>query len=290
MFHRDNERIWTISDDRPALKFDAVFSLLGCRTDFFGDWLCELIAKYVGVSERLPPVPILIDACMPRTHRQALELMLPVPAEIVEVPAFQTVEVARLWSASSFGYMPFHQKFTERFKWDYLMASPERFVPIGTEMCRRADLVLGPLRGSSRVFLARKEFRHRKLANHAAIEAVAKAHGFAIVYPEELDFVEQVRLVRDAGFIMAPEGSALFLCYFLREGAKLCILNHQNTAGLVGYNGGGDAEDGGVTIITGPQVGEESGSPQDVDYTIDVDVFRRFLDDWLPGPASPGEI
>jgi hypothetical protein len=41
-----------------------------------------------------------------------------------------------------------------------------------------------------------------------------------------------------------------------------------------------------LTIITGPQVGERRGSPQDVDYWIDPDVFRRFLAEWFPDLKS----
>ena len=288
VFHRSGDKIRTISQKRAELELDAAFSLLGCKTDFFGDWLCESVPKYVAatLSGRLPPVPVLIDASMPKTHRQALELMLPAGADIVEVPAFEPVRVKRLWSASSPGYMPFHQKFTERFKWDYLMSSPKRFIPIEQEMCRRVDLVVGPPRGPSRVFLARKPFRHRKLVNRAEIEALAEAHGFAIVYPEDFDFAEQARLVRGARFVVGPEGSAFFLCLFLNRGAKVCLLNHENTEGLVGYNGDGGNE---VTIITGPETGSRRGSPQDVDYAIDADVFRRFLGGWLSAAAPAGE-
>ncbi|MGA8535649.1 MAG: glycosyltransferase family 61 protein [Candidatus Tumulicola sp.] len=275
----------TISQKRAALKLETAFSLLGCRTDFFGDWLSESIPKYVAatLSRRLPPVPILIDAAMPKTHRQALELMLAAQVDIIEVPAFETVQVKRLWSASSIGYMPFHQKFTERFKWDYLVGSPELGRLVLDEMRRRADVALGSLQGPSRVFLARKAFRHRKLTNRAEIEAIAEAHGFAIAFPEELPFVEQVRLLRNARFVVAPEGSALFLCSFHGPGAKICILNHRNTEGLVLYNEG--TEDGELTIITGPPAEPQHGSPQDVDYTIESDVFRRFLEGWLPAPA-----
>jgi hypothetical protein len=156
-------------------------------------------------------------------------------------------------------------------------------------MRRRVDLVLGPAHGPSRVFLARKPFRHRKLVNRAEIEALAEARGFAIVYPEDLDFAEQARLLRNARFVAGPEGSAFFLCLFVNEEAKVCILNHENTEGLVGYNGGNDAGAEEVTIITGPESGPRRGSPQDVDYAIDADVFRRFLEGWLSGPAPPGE-
>ena len=212
VFHRNGDEVWTISQDRAEFKLDAAFSLVGCKTDYFGDWLCKSIIKYVAatVSGRLPQVPILIDASMPKTHRQALELVLPAGADIVEIPAFDTVRVKRLWSGSTVGHMPFHQKFTERFKWDYLMGAPERYIPIVEEMCRRADLVVGPPQGPSRIFLARKAFRHRKLVNHAEIEALAEAHGFAIVYPEDLDFVGQARLFRNARFVVGPRDRPFF--------------------------------------------------------------------------------
>ena len=75
VFHRDGDTIWLICDARPALKLDQAFSLLGPRTDFFGDWLGwgYDIQRYVAatMSGHLPRVPVLIDMRMPPTHRQA---------------------------------------------------------------------------------------------------------------------------------------------------------------------------------------------------------------------------
>jgi hypothetical protein len=85
---------------------------------------------------------------------------------------------------------------------------------------------------------------------------------------------------------MAPEGSALFLGYFLGRGAKVCILNHQETEGLVGYNGGAEERDVELTIITGPEAGERRGRSQDMNYVIDAQVLRHFLDGWF-GARAP---
>jgi hypothetical protein len=281
VFHRDGDQIWVIAEDRPARRMETAFSLMGQRTDFFGDWLGESISKYVAATLRgdLPPVPILIDACMPRTHRQALELMLPGDVEIIEIAAFETVQVDRLWSVSAVNYMAFHQKQNARFKWDYFLAAPETDIAINGEMIGRVDLLLGDRWSPERVFLARKAFRHRKLVNHLEIEAMAVEAGFAIVYPEDLDFIDQVRLFRTARFVIAPEGSALFLGVFLKRGARVCVLNHEETEGLVLYNSGCDLKDIDLTLITGPRVGSHQNS-QDVDYRIDADVFRRFLAEW----------
>jgi capsular polysaccharide biosynthesis protein len=165
------------------------------------------------------------------------------------------------------------------------MSSPERFLPVEDEMCRRADLVLGSEAGPTRVYLARRDFRHRSLVNRVEIEAIAKQRGFAIKYPEDLEFAEQARLLRNARFVVAPEGSAVFLSYFLSRGAKVCILNHPLTEAVVGYNGGCKEKGVELTVITGPEAGERRGRSQDMNYIIDADVFRGFLDAWLETSA-----
>ena len=288
VFHRAGDDVWLGCLDRPAFAFDTAFSLLGCRTDFFGDWLSDSLARYVAATlgGSLPPTPVLIDAHMPKAHRRSLEMMLAPSATIVEIPAFQPVLVHRLWWAPGMGYVPFHQVLNRRFTWAYVACSPSDTLRVETEMMRRANLLDPPIDGPTRVFLARKDFRHRKVANVAEIEAIAKSFGFAIVYTEDLDFPDQARLLRRARHVVAPEGSSLFLRVFMGRGTKLCILNHRETEGVVLYNGGAEEKGIELTIITGPEAGERRGRSQDMDYAIDAEVFRDFLGTWFD-PASP---
>jgi hypothetical protein len=287
VFHRDGDKIWSISDARPALKLDQAFSLLGARTDFFGDWFSDYIARYIAatMSGHVPRVPILIDMSMPPTHRQALEAMLIPGTEIVEVPAFWGVEVKQLWQAPSIGYMPFHRQFNEKFIWDDLACSPERSLLVEDEMVRRLNLVRGPESGPSRVFLARKAFRHRKMTNHSEIEAIAASHGFVIFYPEDLDFVDQAKLLQDAHFVLGPEGSAFSLSCFVGRGAKICVL-HQEEEGLVLYNKCLPLKEIHLTVITGPDTGDHDPRKDDRNYMIDAETFRRFLDAWCGPPVQ----
>jgi hypothetical protein len=115
--------------------------------------------------------------------------------------------------------------------------------------------------------------------NHLEIEAMAAEAGFAIVYPEDLDFIDQASLLRSARFVIGPEGSALSLCAFLNSGARVCVLNHQETEGLALYNGGGDLNDDYLTLITGPRVGSHLNS-QDVDYRVERTSSGGFLTEW----------
>ena len=143
VFHRDGENIWLIELPQPPLEFDEALSLLGCRTDFFGDWLCDTLQRYVAATldGELANKTILIDAHIPKTHRQSLELMLTGGARIVEIQAFQPVRVGRLWWPPSLAYMPFHPVLNDQFKWEYLGYSASDLAPIEQEMSRRAGLV-----------------------------------------------------------------------------------------------------------------------------------------------------
>jgi Glycosyltransferase 61 len=286
VFHRDGDKVWVIDTAQPSLEFDEALSLLGCRTDFFGDWLSDSIQRHVAATQdgQLAATTILIDAHMPRTHRQALELMFVGDPRIIEIEAFQPVRVRRLWWPPSLTYVPFHPVLNQRFKWDYLGCHSRDSVSIQNDMMRRADLVNAPTTGPTRVFLARKDFRHRKMVNRTEIEAIAASFGFAIVYPEDLEFANQARLLRRARYVIAPEGSALFLCAFMGSGAKLCILNHQQSEALTLYGGGAGPDHGkaiDLTIVTGSEAGERKGRSQDINYVIDPEIVYDLLVEWL---------
>ena len=287
IFHASGETAWIVAPaaDAASIELDTAFTLMGAHTDFFGHWLCEYLPKYIAASLSgiLPSVPVLIDADMPETHRQALEFLYPGQLELIEILAFKTVRVARLWCAPALMYMPLHEKRNARFRWESVAAPPMRFAPIIREMAYRADLALGNPIGGTRVFLARREFRHRKLLNRANIEAVTAALGFEVIYPEELGFSEQVAALRNADFVIAPEGSALFLVFFARAGTKVCILCHPLTDVLADFASLLRPHGIEIIVLTGPLRRRHPQTPHDSDYEIHEGRFHKFIDRWLCG-------
>jgi hypothetical protein len=206
--------------------------------------------------------------------------MVPRGVEIIRIPTYATARVRRLWCASNLQYAPTFEKMDGRFRWDYLASPPATARSVVRETRRRADAAIaGGASGPERVFLGRRPRLWRKLVNYAAIEAVAEARGFQVVYPEDLSFDDQVRLLRGARFVIAPEGSALFLLYFSEPGTKLCILNDTMTEGSLGYNGSFDGVD--VTLFTGPIVGLDADFEERSDYAIDENRFATFVESWL---------
>jgi hypothetical protein len=231
-------------------------------------------------------MPILIDANMSPSHRASLEWMLRPGDEIIEVPNFARVRIRQLWCAPTPHFATVFEKRNAKFKWDFMMQSPARSRPIQAEMRRLADLALGPAEAGlpERIYLARRMHRHAHhgLRNHARIEALARGHGFRICYPEDLAFADQVRLIRAARFIMAPEGSANYLIAFARPETRFCILNDARTVGF------SFADNGAITtLFTGPVVNEHDQYGEWADYEIDAVLLEAFLESWLAEADPP---
>ena len=288
IFHCNGKRTWCIepADEGQSIEVDEAFSLLGAHTDFFGHWMSEYVPKYVAarLSGLMPNVPVLIDSHMPSPHRELLNLLYGASFSFVEIPAFTSVQVSRLWCAPALSYFPLHGIGNERFSWQAVSASPTRFEPIVRDMQRRFDDACNVSNGvASRLYLARRGFRHRRLVNHDAIEQVARDLGFEIVYPEDLTFSEQAAKARNADIIVAPEGSAIFLSVFARPGTTVCILSHPLTDMLADYNGLLAVHHIEVMAITGPIARANRSTPSDSDYRIDEETFRRVVGNLVRG-------
>ncbi len=283
VFQATKDRVCVIApgDDADMIEIKEAFSLIGPHSYAFDRWICEYLPKYLAaiMAGALPAVPVLIDAGMPKAHRQALAMMLR-GSEIIELPAFQTARVRRLWCAARCAYTPLCASTDDDFAWECVAVPPARFAPIRREMARRADRARSPVTGPERLFLARKPGLHHPLVNAAAIEAVARARGFHVVYPEDLDFAEQVALVGDARFVAGVGPAAMSLPCFAKPGTRLCLLHPADAAGLSVWNGLFDGADIDITALTGTYVSQGPEYPHHSNYRIDEDVFCALLDRW----------
>jgi capsular polysaccharide biosynthesis protein len=110
---------------------------------------------------------------------------------------------------------------------------------------------------------------------------LARARGFHVVYPEDFDFDEQVRMINAARFLLGPDGSQTFLAFFARPGTRLCLLSHAYTLGAQVITGLFEESGVEVTMFTGDYVTRHPQYTEMSDYEIDEGRFSEFLDDWL---------
>jgi capsular polysaccharide biosynthesis protein len=74
-----------------------------------------------------------------------------------------------------------------------------------------------------RIFCSRRRSR-RLCHNLHEVEALFESHGFTVVYPEEMPFVEQVAMFRGAEVVAGFAGSALFTAAFCPTPRRMIIL------------------------------------------------------------------
>lgn len=89
-------------------------------------------------------------------------------------------------------------------------------------------------RPGKRLYLARdpaKEGRRRRVANEDELIAIARDHGFELVYPESLGIAGQIDAFRDAEAICGPGGAAFANLVFAPRGAKAIMLTGQGAVG-----------------------------------------------------------
>jgi capsular polysaccharide biosynthesis protein len=77
----------------------------------------------------------------------------------------------------------------------------------------------------------------RRVSNEEEVEQLFIRHGFQIVYPEKLNFDEQVKLIANTSVLAGFEGSAMHLSGFLPEGATtLLICKHPEPSNQNAFN------------------------------------------------------
>jgi hypothetical protein len=285
VLHVDGDRVWLMESQSPALQLDEAFLLTGRNALDFGHWLSEYFPRYVlarlaGLPEH---VPVLIDPHVPRTVREHLAALLPAASRLVEAPHLADVAVSKLWCAANPEFSAYYPARMDEDMWSHQGTEARRLAALLREWARLAGDP--PSSGPSRLYLARKPTNMKKrLRNQEQIEAIARARGFEIRYPEDFSLSEQLGLARNASHVIAPEGSNAMLSFFARPGARALFLSPPYTLPLVDVNSVHEALGIRLRVLTGPDFPD----PLEAefcgywnDYEIDPQLFERELDRWL---------
>lgn len=289
---------WTMEPAGKVAYEPEALMLCGVRAVDFGHWLVEYLPKLATawLAGWRGGMPVLIDRNIPASIRAALPSLLPADAPLREVPHLAPLRVGRLWCMANPTFHGFFPDYTNFALADsaHTSAAPGPMAALLRELARRVAASTAAPTGRDRLFLARHPRRRKPLVNHAEIEQLLGRRGFHCVYPEDLDFLEQLRLARHARFIVAPEGSNGLLTLFAQPGARVCLLSPPATHQLTDFAATLARLDVDALVFTGPEVEDhpdytrhELWSSWNA-YRIDATAFERFLHAWLEGltPSS----
>jgi len=291
IFRSEGDAIWFIDEGRaPALRIRRGFMLTGIHTGAFGHWMWEYLPKFLHAlgAGCLPSLSVLVDEDMPATHREVLERVLPVGSEVVQVDTLASVQVDELWCAPSLCYMPHSPVESGRFKPDIYAVPAERFAPV---MRRLQTAFFGseePGPHAGLLYLARRPGQHRRLENASAIEAIVRERGFQVVYPQALSFAEQARLIREARWVVAPEGSALCLLFLARPGTQVAILNHADNGGQASMTALVEAAGIETVMLLGRRLEAHPDWAHFSSYEVEPSLLAALLDEWHARTPSGG--
>lgn len=267
-------------------SLDEAISLVGCTSYNFGHWIVEYMFRlFVMRSQGVPSgIPILIDAGLTQTQRDAVRLYTGGHHPLIEVGALHARFVRRLWVATNLAFVPIMPRTGLPITVNHISPMPS----YAAQLCNEMTKSIRPLAGTPRrLFLARSPSLHRRLLNQAEIGEICRSAGFEILYPEEHDFHYQFSLACNADVIIGPEGSAMLLAIHARPGSRVLILNHSFLENLPTFTHLLEERGLKVEILAGECVREDEGYRKFSDYTIAPDDLRLALTEWdLSVPAT----
>ncbi|MHB9879194.1 glycosyltransferase family 61 protein [Pacificimonas sp. ICDLI1SI03] len=219
----------------------------------YSHWLTAHLPKLILMQELGLTDDLLMPADLPKTMRDSLDI---IGIDFDSLPKFD------MNSPLLVGELTLLE--TDRFRPDLL-----RKVPVAFGVPSRP--VIG-----RRIFISRERAERRRLLNEDELWKLLEPAGFEKVFMEELDFRQQLALMKDASVICAPHGAGMTNMLFCPPGAVIIEMadpgfpnpNFYALAAALGHD---------YYIVASTSVG--SGHPLEKDMSVDParleDVLSR---------------
>ncbi|MDB5457114.1 MAG: capsular polysaccharide biosynthesis protein, partial [Caulobacter sp.] len=199
----------------------------------FGHFLLEMFPKLLLLKHHLPHLrryPILLPSNTPAFVRKIIAEVLGAWPVVFYDYEREHLEVERLIAPGMCHVdYQFHPAFTalidQHVRWAHRPAWAD--VPTGLKAVLRGRPPLPTGQAGRRLFVSRRHTpsAFRSLENAAELEAIARAHGFAVVHPETLSWRRQVRLFSGADYVIGEFGSGMHNTLFSRPGTQVVCFN-----------------------------------------------------------------
>lgn len=267
---------WLLRDAAPVEVPRAASFVDACAPNY-AHWLTEVLprlALYCG-QHRFAGVPIIINAGL---HRNILDSVLYFAGErreVITLPVGRAVVVDELHLVSVAGYLPFERRKGKLDGHAQGVFNPHAFQQIRAGVLPHVQTVqTDPV---DKIYI-RRNSGIRRVVNAAELETELVARGYAVVEPEKLSFIEQVRMFAGARSIVGSSGAALANLIFAPENTDIHVLigryadtsfwYWQNMASAVGAN---------ISYVFG-EIASGGGIAIHADFRIDVAAFLKVLD------------
>jgi len=267
---------WLLRDAAPV-EMPCAASFVDACAPNYAHWLTEVLprlALYCG-QPRFADVPIIVNAGLHKNILDSISYFAGEQREVITLPVGRAVVVDELHLTSVAGYVPFERRKGKLDGHAQGVFNPHAFQQIRACVLPHAETVQEGL--IDKIYI-RRNSGIRQVVNAAELEAALVARGYAVVEPEKLSFIEQVRMFAGARSIVGSSGAALANLIFAPESADIHVLigryadtsfwYWQNMASAVGAN---------ISYVFG-EIESDGGIAIHADFRIDVAAFLKTLD------------
>lgn len=221
VYHSSHRALVRVAEQ--PVKLESGILINGVSETNYYHWLLEILSQLYFLK-KLPAdyaaLPVLLSVHAQRIPAVATILKtIALPQQIIYLESVTTYQVKSLYLINSPSLIVTNFKNTAECQLEdyYADADALQFIrEIGLQ-CATAEVSQTP----KRIFLARKQ--SLRAYNQQEIWQLLADYGFAEVYLEDLSFVQQVSLIKQAEYIVGPTGAAWSNLLFATSGTKaLC--------------------------------------------------------------------
>lgn len=253
--------------------------MFGVQTQNYGHWFLEFLPRMLAFDrdEFDDKFSIVVDATMPQSHLESLELLNSKKRRIITLPPNEKVYFSALGVAPVPAFFPLDVvglAYDTIWPGD-IFSQLKKKILIGLE---NSGFSLS--KSPRKLFLSRKNYGgSRQLVNEAELEESLFSLGFTTIYPEAMTFSEQVDAFQSASVVVGSCSSALTNAIFCKPGARVVALIHDcldfNFRGYSSFIEAGGAEIMFVRGVSCP--GQSAVHRFHRSYTISTDAFSKAI-------------
>lgn len=206
-------------------KIPKAISLIGFAAYNYYHFTVELISRmqYIDKFSEYISVPLLIDekALNIPQCKELLDLVNVNKHPIIPIKKRYGYEVSELIYPSYNSWLPINIKQGQSTKPEDFIIAKSAIDYIRESVFKGLKIDSNSLHGYRRIFISRKNSKNRRLINENKVIEISKKYNFEIVYPEEMTFIEQVKLFSQTEYIIGSTGAAFTNIIFCPQNVKI---------------------------------------------------------------------
>lgn len=215
---------WLLQDKFPEEIAVAASFVDACAANY-AHWLTEVlprIAAFCG-EEQFQRIPLVVNEGLHKNILESLFSIVGTEREIITLPIGRAIRVNELYITSAAGYVPFGRRSKCLSAHAHGVFNPIAFELIRNRIQAQRPRSTKQIDWPKRIYL-RRNSEVRTITNAGELERLLLSHGFTIIEPEKLTFMDQFQLFSGANEVVSLTGAALSNAIFCKPGTKVVVL------------------------------------------------------------------